>query len=93
VAEVRNQFHQTSDGGFMRETNQWTLVTDTGSGAQIIEHEWSYVDPFGHGKLDRGMSAVTVEDFLMGNADDKVKQKLREVMLDTLVRNKNADGP
>jgi hypothetical protein len=81
VAEDRNQFHQTSAGGFIRETNQWTLITDAVSGAQIVEHAWTYVDPFGNGKLDRGMTAVAVEDFLMGSADQQVKQKLRDVLL------------
>lgn len=83
MAEDRNEFHQTFVGGFSRETNQWTLVTDAASGAQIVEHQWSYVDPFGHGKLDHGMSVATVEDFLVGGADESVKQKLREVLLGT----------
>ena len=83
MAEDRNQFHQTTAGGFMREADQWTLITDTVSGAQTIEHAWSYVDPFGHGKLDRGVSVATVENFLMGNADDSVKQKLRAVLSGT----------
>jgi len=82
VAEVRNQFHQTTAGGFMREADRWTLITNTVSGDQTVEHAWSYVDPFGHGKLDRGVTTVTVEHFLMGNADDGVKQKLRAALLD-----------
>jgi hypothetical protein len=83
VAENRNQFHQTTKSGFMCEADKWTLITDTVSGAQIIEHEWSYIDPFGHGKLDRGVSIATVENFLTGKADDSVKQKLRDVLLNT----------
>ncbi len=65
----------------MRETNLWTLIIDTASGASNVEHEWSYVDPFGHGKPNRGMSTISVENFLMGSADDNVKQKLREALL------------
>ena len=83
MAEVRNQFHQTTSAGFMRETNLWTLITDTVSGASNVEHEWSYVDPFGQGKPDRGMSNVSVESFLTGNADENVKQKLRAFLLAT----------
>jgi hypothetical protein len=83
VAEIRNQFHQTTKSGFLREADQWTLVTDTVSGAVNVEHEWSYVDPFGHGKLDRGLSIATVENFLKGKAEDSVKQKLRDVLVST----------
>jgi len=83
VAQIRNQFHQTTKSGFFREADQWTLVTDTVSGAVNVEHEWSYVDPFGHGKLDRGVSIATVENFLMGKAEDSVKQKLRDLLLNT----------
>ncbi len=83
MAEIRNQFHQTTTGGFLRETDQWTLVTDTVSGVLNVEHAWSYVDPFGHGKPDCGVSIATVENFLTGKADDSVKQKLREVLLST----------
>ena len=83
MAEVRNQFHQTTTSGFMREVDQWTLITDTVSGDLTVEHNWSYIDPFGHGKPDRGTSIATVENFLMGNADDSVKQKLRDVLMNT----------
>jgi hypothetical protein len=83
VAEDRKQFHQTTAGGFMREADQWTLITDTVSGTQTIEHEWSYIDPFGHGSPDRGVTVATVENFLMGKADDGVKQKLRDILLKT----------
>lgn len=81
MAEVRNQFHKTTGTGFVRESNLWTLITDTASGASNIEHEWSYFDPFGHGKPSQGMSTSSVENFLMGSADDNVKQKLREALL------------
>ena len=37
MEEVRNQFHQTSTGGFLREADQWTLITDTVSGALNVE--------------------------------------------------------
>jgi hypothetical protein len=83
VAEIRNQFHRTTKSGFLREADQWTLVTDTVSGAVNVEHEWTYVDPFGHGKLDRGVSIATVENFLKGKAEDSVKQKLRDVLVST----------
>ena len=83
MAEIRNQFHQTTKSGFLREADQWTLVTDTVSGAVNVEHEWSYVDPFGHGKLDRGVSIATVENFLMGKAEDSAKPKLPDVLLNT----------
>jgi hypothetical protein len=80
VAEVRNQFHQRSKRGFLREADQWTLITDTISGASNVQHQWSYVDPFGHGQPDCGTSTVSVESFLMGGTDDSVKQKLRAVL-------------
>jgi hypothetical protein len=83
VAEVRNQFHQTSTGGFLREADQWTLITDTVSGALDVEHAWSYIDPFGYGKPARGVSVATVENFLMSEVDEIVKQKLRDVLLTT----------
>jgi hypothetical protein len=82
VEEVRNQFHQSSTGGFLREADQWTLITDTVSGALNVEHAWSYFDPFSHGKTDC-LSLATVEDFLKSNADDSVKQKLRDALLST----------
>lgn len=77
VPEVRTQFHQTIGAGFLHETNAWDLVTDTGAGTINIEHRWSYVDPFGRGETDSGMSIASVEEFLMGHGDDDVKQKLR----------------
>ena len=52
-----------------------------GIGRSNIEHAWSYVDPFGNGKFDRGVSIVTVENFLTGEAEDRVTQKLRAVLL------------
>lgn len=81
MAEDRNEFHRTTTSGFMLETDLWTLVTDTISGALSVEHKWSYVDPFGNGKPDRGLTVVTVENFLMGRTDDGVKQKLRAILL------------
>ena len=83
MAEIRNQFHQTTKSGFLREADQWTLVTDTVFGAVNVEHEWTYVDQFGNGKLDRGVSIATVENFLKGKAEDSVKQKLRDVLVST----------
>lgn len=80
VPELRNSFHKTTGGGSTQDTNTWTLVADAASGNLSVEHEWSYVDPFGHGKPDCGMSTMTVESFLMGNVDDTLKQKLREAL-------------
>jgi hypothetical protein len=79
LAEVRDQIHQTSNGGFMRERDSWrTLISDTDTGARSVEHEWSYVDPFG--QEDIGFSSETVEHFLAGGADCSVKQKLRAIL-------------
>lgn len=86
MPEVRTQFHQTIGAGFLHETNAWELVMDTGAGTINIEHRWSYVDPFGQGGIDGGMSSVSVEDFLMGNGDDGVKQKLRAFLKATTQR-------
>lgn len=80
LAEVRDRIHQTSNGGFMRERDSWTLIFDTDTGARSVEHEWSYVDPFGQGKPDIGFSSETVEHFLAGGADCSVKQKLRTIL-------------
>ena len=77
MPEVRTQFHQTTGAGFLHETNEWDVVTDAGAGTTNVEHRWSYVDPFGRGETDSGMSIASVEEFLMGNADDSAKQKLR----------------
>lgn len=74
---VRTQFQQTTGAGFLHETNEWDLVTDTLAGILNVEHRWSYVDPFGQGETDSGMSIASVEEFLMGHGDDDVKQKLR----------------
>ena len=63
------------------DTEIWTLISDTATGALTVEHEWSYVDPFGQGKPDCGVSTVTVENFLTGGADDNVKQKLRAILV------------
>ena len=73
---VRTQFHQTTGAGFLHETNEWDLVTDTRAGILNVEHRWSYVDPFGQGETDSGMSIASVEEFLMGHGDDDAKQKL-----------------
>jgi hypothetical protein len=81
MSEVRNQFHQVAAAGFTRETGLWTLVSNTVTGAQNVEHEWSCQDPFSFGGLDSGTSTVTVENFLMGSADDSLKQKLRDALL------------
>ena len=80
MSQVRNQIHQTTTAGFLRESNLWTLVRDTDTGAQNVEHEWTYVDPFGKGGTDSGVTTVPVENFLAGNADDDVKQKLRVIL-------------
>lgn len=77
MPEVRTQFCHTIGAGFLHETNEWDLVRDTRTGILNVEHRWSYVDPFGYGETDGGMSVVSVEDFLMGNGDDDAKQKLR----------------
>ena len=81
MAEVREQFHQAVAAGFTRETGLWTLVSNTVTGAQHVEHEWSCQDPFGFGGMSGGTSTVKVEEFLMGLADDTVKQKLRDALL------------
>lgn len=78
---LQSPFHETNSAGFTQETNTWTLVADAASGDLCVEHQWSYVDPFGHGNPDRGTSTVSVESFLTGNADDDVKQKLRDILL------------
>jgi hypothetical protein len=80
LAQVRNEIHQKTSAGFLRETEMWTLVSDMATGALNVEHEWSYVDPFGQGKPDAGVSSVTVENFLAGGADSTVKQKLRAIL-------------
>ena len=79
LAEQRYEFYKSA-GGFNREANQWTLITDTVSGARSVEHAWSCIDPFGHGERDEGASVATVENFLTGKAHDSVKQKLRELL-------------
>lgn len=71
MPEVRTQFHQTIGTGFLHD------ITDTGASTINVEHRWSYVDPFGRGETDSGMSIASVEEFLMGHGDDDVKQKLR----------------
>jgi hypothetical protein len=81
LVAVRNQIHQKANAGFLRETEMWTLISDAATGAQTVAHEWSYVDPFGQGKPDCGVSTVTVENFLTGSADDSVKQKLRAILV------------
>jgi hypothetical protein len=78
---TRSQFHQTTGAGFTREMNAWTLVADNTSGDLTVEHVWSYVDPFGDGAPDGGTTNVSVENFLSGNADDLIKEKLRNVLL------------
>jgi hypothetical protein len=80
LPEVRTHFYQTTGAGFLHETNEWDLVSDTQTGILNVEHRWSYVDPFGEGGTDGGMSSVSVADFLMGNGDDDVKQKLRALL-------------
>jgi CheY-like chemotaxis protein len=79
--QLASQFYATTSACFRQEKNTWTLVTDTASGAQSVNHQWSYVDPFGHGQTATGSTSVSVESFLMGNADDNVKQRLREFLL------------
>jgi len=81
LVAVQNQIHQKTNAGFLRETEIWTLISDTATGALTVEHEWSYVDPFGRGKPDCGVSTVTVENFLTGGADDNVKLKLRAILV------------
>jgi hypothetical protein len=80
MPQVRNEIHQTTTAGFLRESNLWTLIYDTDTGAMNVEHEWSYVDPFGQGGPDSGVTTVPLESFLLGNADDTVKQKLRVIL-------------
>lgn len=84
LAEVRDQIHKTSSGGFMQEKDAWTLISDTDSGGRSVEHEWSYVDPFGQGRPDIGISSETVEHFLASGADANVKQKLRTILREEL---------
>lgn len=78
--KVRNHIHQKTNGGFLREEEAWTLISDTETGACTVECEWSYVDPFGGGTPDFGISSVSVESFLDGGAADNVKQKLRVIL-------------
>ena len=87
MVEIRDQFHQVAAAGFTRETGLWTLVSNTVTGAQHVEHEWSCQDPFSFGRVDRGTSTVTAENFLMGSADGTVKQKLRDALLRVAGRN------
>jgi hypothetical protein len=75
-ARGSNAVLPTIGAGFLHETNEWNLVTDTGAGTIIVEHRWSYVDPFGRGETDSGMSIASVEEFLMGHGDYDAKQKL-----------------
>ena len=81
LAAVRNQIQHKTNAGFLREAEMWTLISDTATGALNVEHEWSYIDPFGQRQPDCGVSTVTVENFLTGSADTNVKQKLRDILV------------
>jgi hypothetical protein len=64
----------------MREASLWTLISDTASGLLNVEHEWSYIDPFGNGKRDGGLTRVSVEDFLAGCEYPDAKEKLHDFL-------------
>ena len=81
MGKVRSQIHQRATSGFLKEADAWTLVSDMETGARTVEHEWTYVDPFGQGPPDSGISSVSVETFLRGDNDDQVKQKLRALLV------------
>lgn len=80
MTEKRTQIHLQRKGSLAEHEDWWTLV-ETNNGRKLVEHEWSYVDPY---KLsspgNSGKSTMTVEEFLASGADANVIAKLRELL-------------
>ena len=65
-------------GGLNQNEDWWYFVDDGES--KYVEHEWSYVDPFGKGKGSSGVKKIPPEEFLSSNVGEGLKNALRAAL-------------
>ena len=76
---LRKLFHSQAKGAYAENDDDYTLVTDT-DGKQSVEHEWSHVDVYNTGNVDKGKTSVSTDEFLAGSAYEGIKAKLRHLL-------------
>jgi len=66
--------------GALRQNEDWWYLVLEDDGSCYVEHEWSYVDPYGRGKPNSGTKTFTVEEFLAGDSSEGMKSELRSAL-------------
>jgi hypothetical protein len=73
---VKIKIGERRKGALMHDEAWWHLVIED-NGSHYVEHEWSYVDPYGKGKGNSGTENIPTKDFLAGDHNDGLKNELR----------------
>lgn len=75
----RVQIGERIKGSLMQNEDWWHLVLED-DGSYHVEHEWSYVDPYGKSKPNSGKKTFSAEEFLAGDGSDGLKAELRAAL-------------
>jgi hypothetical protein len=72
----RIQISEQIKGALRQNESWWTLILED-DGTKSMEHEWSYVDPFGKNPGSEGKEIIPVEAFLADDHPEALKAKVR----------------
>lgn len=73
----RVQIGEQCKGSFGEKEDWWHFVV-ADDGKQYVEHEWSYVDPYGKSAGSEGTTNIPVDEFLAGDHSEGMKAVVRE---------------
>jgi len=80
MAIERHEFYTSARGALAEDEDWFTLVLDPANGSQVVQHEWSYTDPYGRQKAQTGISVFTVAEFQDSSAPDEAKEALAALL-------------
>jgi hypothetical protein len=75
----RVQIGERRKGSLAQNEDWWHLVVED-DGSHHVEHEWSYVDPYGKGPGSEGTKSIPTNEFLASDAGPGLKGELRAAM-------------
>jgi hypothetical protein len=73
----RTQIGESKKGPFGEKENWFHFVVGD-DGKQYVEHEWSYVDPYGKSAGSEGSKKIPVNEFLAGDYGEGMKAVVRD---------------
>jgi hypothetical protein len=71
------QIGEKKKGGLGQTEDWWYFVTED-DGTHCVEHEWSYVDPYGKSPGSEGSKKIPVNEFLASGEAPGLKARVRE---------------